>query len=106
MDELKVVLEKKFEIYIVEEDIEELEDYDRIPLEIHDPIRDLGLVMSTVEKYGFCLISDMDSNNHVKLFLRTNFKRQGKTLWKLMLLLLHCIVLVLCLYILLIKLKL
>lgn len=103
MDELRVVLEKKYEIYVIEEETEELEHYDRIPVELHDPIRDLSQVMATVEKYGFCLISDIDSGGNVKLFLRSNFQRNSRFL-KYLLVLLHLALILTSTYLLLIKL--
>lgn len=104
MENISLILAKKYDIHVCQDNAVELEGYHRIPLEVHEPIADMGRLTSLTAMHGFRLVSENDANCNLKLYLQSNYTRHG--VWaKLLQILVHCTLFLLSSYLLLIKLK-
>ena len=104
MENLCLVLAKKYDIHVCQDNAVELEGYHRIPLEVHEPITDIGPLTSLVASHGFRLVSENDASCNLKLYLQTD-AAGSRWLAKVLSILIHCFLLFVATYLLLIKLK-
>ena len=79
MEALTVALDKKFGIYVCEENTVVLDGSIRVPIQVHSELPDIGKLTKVVERYGYRLVSENDGSDNLNLYLQTKQVERGAT---------------------------
>lgn len=105
MDAISIVLEKKFDIYVCQEDIVEFDGYVRIPLNVHNRLPDIRQLAATAIQHGYFIVSENDGDDNLRLYLQSKPRSIVKLCHNFTVTLFNILLLILSIYSLLVKLK-